>query len=310
MTIAYIGSKALNFYIDPGHQTDIDFIAPYDEIVKFAKDKGIKTFYPIDKGTKIFMRLDKQIYEAEVAYPGSCAEEILEAIENDPYSTMNCDGSLTASLNCLYMLKMSHRFKKNSPHFKKTMSDIIQIRNYQSATTQKICIDTVNHPWWNRRVKETYDYDHPKLNQNKQDFFDTPGVTYKYDHDGIHKAIAINPGIPAYTKFMKDDAEVQTDSQKFDMLPMRQKLDAVVEESCVLAIERSLVPFPGVLTQTEAFLMALEKVCTSITSGWFREFAWNHYYEAILHYTDHFYDYFEKFESRKHLIQLHKGNTI
>lgn len=77
MIITSIGSKALSFYVDPGHQTDIDFIAPYDEIVQFAKEKG----------NKIFMKLNDQIYEAEVAYPGSCAEEILESIENDPYTT-------------------------------------------------------------------------------------------------------------------------------------------------------------------------------------------------------------------------------
>jgi hypothetical protein len=57
----------------------------------------------------------------------------------------------------------------------------------------------------------------------------------------------------------------------------------------VLAIERSLVPHPGKKTPEQAYLMALEKVCTSITSGWFREFAWENY-EIASEYTK-FADY-------------------
>lgn len=68
---------------------------------------------------------------------------------------------------------------------------------------------------------------------------------------------------------------------------------AVLEESYVLALERSLVPFPGGKTPKEAFDMALMKVCTSITSGWFREYAWEHYDAVQAMYND---NYVEKFQ--------------
>jgi len=57
-----------------------------------------------------------------------------------------------------------------------------------------------------------------------------------------------------------------------------------------------LIPFPGVLTPPQAFDMALMKVCTSITSGWFREFAWENYDAVQSMYSDR---YVEKFQHGK-----------
>ncbi len=66
----------------------------------------------------------------------------------------------------------------------------------------------------------------------------------------------------------------------WDKLDYETKLWSVVEEAYVLAIERSQVPYPTT-DPRKSFLMALEKVCTSITSGWWREFAWENYYDAL-----------------------------
>jgi hypothetical protein len=57
-----------------------------------------------------------------------------------------------------------------------------------------------------------------------------------------------------------------------------------MEETYVLALERSLIPFPGKMQPRDAFKLALQKVCTSITSGWFREYAWNNYRKALESY--------------------------
>jgi hypothetical protein len=58
----------------------------------------------------------------------------------------------------------------------------------------------------------------------------------------------------------------------------------------VLALERAIIP-----NETEvnkAFDIALEKVCTSITSGWFREYAYNNYFKVKELYHDSFVDKF------------------
>jgi len=64
----------------------------------------------------------------------------------------------------------------------------------------------------------------------------------------------------------------------FDALPLQTRLNGVYEEASVLAIERSLAHHRG--DPNRAFMFALEKVCTSITSGWFRRFAWEHFYDV------------------------------
>ena len=55
----------------------------------------------------------------------------------------------------------------------------------------------------------------------------------------------------------------------------------MVEEAAVLAIERSLVPHPGTWSPEYAWKFALAKVCSSITSGWFRAFGYEHLPEIL-----------------------------
>ena len=51
-------------------------------------------------------------------------------------------------------------------------------------------------------------------------------------------------------------------------------------------------------------MMALEKVCTSITSGWFREYAWENYHRVVHMYkTLGVNDYIDRFHKNKHMIK-------
>ena len=68
---------------------------------------------------------------------------------------------------------------------------------------------------------------------------------------------------------------------------------SVLEESAVLAIERSLVPHPGVMTPPQAWHFAFSKVCTSIASGWWRDFAYENAPELLNKFPA---DYFDKFQ--------------
>jgi hypothetical protein len=99
---------------------------------------------------------------------------------------------------------------------------------------------------------------------------------------------------PAYEYFKPDDSQVMVSKEMWNDLPLNLKLCAVIEESMVLAIERSLIPFPNSLTVDQAYEKALVKVCTSITSGWFREFAWENYYIARFGYPAVFWNNFKE----------------
>lgn len=197
-------------------------------------------------------------------------------------------------------IKTSHRFLKNNPFFLKTMAHIKYLRNKGVTLNEELQEIML------QRQKETLSYNHPKLDVNKSSFFND--TIYTLDHDSIHEAVAL-AGRPAYTFYMKDGSEVMTSREKFEALPEAIKLAGVYEETCVLALERSQVPNGFNIPAATSFYMALEKVCTSITSGWFREYAWEHYQEVVnMHKALGENDYIKRFQDNHHLIRPFTNN--
>ena len=130
----------------------------------------------------------------------------------------------------------------------------------------------------------------PNLNTDKKSFF--KDNFYIYDHDSIHEQIAIEDK-PVYLLYMKDNEPVMTDKNKFYKLDRYHQLLGVVEEAMTLACERLLL-MPDNQAQIDkqlktdnkdififAFMLCLKKVCTTITSGYFREFAHENYDDAM-----------------------------
>lgn len=287
-----VGSGALSIWCkDVGRApSDLDYICTieeYEEFVSYHKE-SIRSAMPTSDKHFVVKGKSGAIYEFEIAWPGSTAEEILN------YTGSN----RVAPLEILLLLKLSHRYLRNSPHFLKTMNDIKFLRSKGAKVPQ--CLK----PVLRRREKETYTYSHPVLNKSKIDFFEDS--FYIYDHDSIHRAIAVD-STPAYTKFSKEGSEVEVDRDKWDALPLRVKLLAGLEESYVLALERSIIP-SGKLTPKQAFDIALMKVCTSITSGWFREFCWEHYTAISEMYDESFVTKFHT-ALASGLILKHNDNT-
>jgi hypothetical protein len=308
-----IGSTALQLNGVPGVvPNDLDLIATYGEALEFRKKFKAKAFMPINEGKTIFMKnAEGKICEIEIAWSNSRAERLIEFCSSGkvPMAEVSngsmLDGALVPPLDFLYLLKMSHRYLKNSPAFYKTMRDIKTMRKMGCQIPGE-WLD-----YYNLREKETYTYSHPKLDTTKNDFFDKTknGIEQKYDHDSLHRAVAIYDR-PAYTYYQPDDQEVNCSREMFEKCPEHIKLAGVIEESCVLALERSLVPFPGGKTPEEAFRYALMKVCTSITSGWFREYAWEYHDEAVNLFLnlEQVRSYVELFEDGllKGLVQLNQ----
>lgn len=276
--LVMIGSTALRMIgVDIKREPqDLDIVGSYDEVMNYLKQQNCHDIYPIDDCKKLVGKSDSLIIEAEITTPNSSAEQLYNLVLSTPdhYLVHNM---IYPPLDVLYLLKMTHRFKKNSPHFTKTMRDIQRMRIHGAK------IRPEHRDFYNARKAETLNYKHPKLNQNKKDFF-TDDVPYIFDHDTIHQAVKLYAK-PAYSYFKPDEAEVLTSKKMFDALPHEMKLAAVYEESCVLALERSQIPYPKT-DQTRSFAMALMKVCTSITSGWFRTFAWENYDDVIKLYVE------------------------
>lgn len=294
--IALIGSRAMNHWVNPEHQrtpNDLDIVGTYDEITAFVKHirrtEKIKAQYPFDSGKKIFIKTEKRIIEAEVAWENSNSLWLQEIIARDGI-VKNIDGldMLIPPLNLLYTLKMSHRYLKDSPHFLKTMKDIQIMRTYNAIIPEEY------KEFYEERQAIQYNYKLPKLNQNKDTFFSGDGIVYEYDHDTIHEAVKFLEQ-PAYTYYA--DGEVWSSKEKFAQCSEEVKLYGVLEESLVLACERSQLAFNPRPDARWSFEHALFKVCTSITSGFFREYAWENYDKVIDLYNKVGLNYVEKLDA-------------
>lgn len=289
-----IGSKALihwgeEYLSQAKRQWDNDWICTYDDFKKYKKDlllsKKIKTIVPLNKGKKIVIHeKNGTINEFEIAWDGS-SKQLLDLVKTDLSLAVKIQNTYISTPNLIFTLKKSHRYLKDSPHFLKTMLD------YQHLKSLKCVVPESLKDWYKLRVKETYWYKHPNLNVSKKDFFKDDKVPYIYDHDTIHLAMA-HLDRPAYEYFKEDAAEVKCSKDLFFDLPEKTRLYAVLEESYVLALERSQIPTPGVLKPAESFKIALTKLCSSISSGWFREYAYDNYFKVLDMYEDNYVDKF------------------
>jgi hypothetical protein len=148
-----------------------------------------------------------------------------------------------------------------------------------------------------KSTQERYNLTTPRLKGvSKEEFFDDY-VTKYYEHDWLHTLVA-HKDKPMYSYMQKDDTVECHKDLWNDNFTHINKIQCVLEESYVIAMERWLIPMlKGVTTNTLvrmtpriAFKQALQKVCTTLCSGWFREFAIDNYFEIWRYYNDNYFD--------------------
>lgn len=185
--ILIIGSHALMKVIPGisgrGH-LDMDIICTSDALVPFVEQMGmnVKTYDVRADGQYATITFEEKGHlfrlEAEIAWPGTTAERALQMTQHH----IQRDNDVSyASMDLQLALKLSHRFKKNSPHFLKTMNDVHMLRAVGARVSEPVLAK-----WLRHRTKETLNYKHPSLMQAKKDFFKDDGILYVWDHDSIH----------------------------------------------------------------------------------------------------------------------------
>lgn len=132
----------------------------------------------------------------------------------------------------------------------------------------------------------------PKLKgTTKEEFFDDFVVKY-VEHDAIHQMVA-HKEFPMYHYMQKDHTLVECHKELWEEFSHEDKLHCVMEECYVIALERHIIPtLKGDrvgLNYHDAFKWALMRVCTTLCSGWFREYAIDHYFEVLNSYNKEYY---------------------
>lgn len=302
-----IGSKPLaDCGILPRKPGDIDLFGPVEYVEAlltrlFPRGFG---FHSESPGKKVFRALQRDrkyvMVEVEDAFANQNSKEIYEVMQQELCSTprngvtYNATKSLIyvapAHIDWLLFFKESHKFKKDSVHFLKTLNDIKLLR--EIGAQMPVSLESA---LFKERERLTYTNKLPNLNVKSGEFFNPNTVQYKWDHDSIHRAVALY-GQPAYLFYKYPDKEVLCSEELFEIQPEHIKLAGVYEEACVLALERSMIPFDFKPNPHKSFATALEKVCTSITGGWFRQWAYDHYHDVLKVYNTNGRDlYVERF---------------
>lgn len=127
---------------------------------------------------------------------------------------------------------------------------------------------------------QAYPYKHPSLKKTKDQFFDD-FVVKKFDHDYLHELVAYND-VPMYKRMQDTSVDsVWCIKDKWDQFTHQEKLLCIMEEATVIAFERFLIPKDYKFGYKTAFILSLDKVCTTLTSGWFRDYAIDNYPELV-----------------------------
>jgi len=118
-------------------------------------------------------------------------------------------------------------------------------------------------------------------NQTNEDFLETVPLfcrTY-LKHDDLHQIVKFGEK-PMYTKMQPDEKSAFCSEKLWNTFTHEEKIQDVQEEGMVLALERFLLPKETAIANV-AYLEAVKMICTSVTKGWFRQFAIDHYPEVI-----------------------------
>ncbi|KAL9536781.1 hypothetical protein MBANPS3_012370 [Mucor bainieri] len=119
---------------------------------------------------------------------------------------------------------------------------------------------------------------HINLNVSNQDFLgrdDDLFVDRHIPHDDVHALVQYGD-CPVYDEMKTDKSKAMISQELFKNAPYIKQIQCVKEEAMVIALERFLLPN---FTQdpTSAYQSALIRICTTLTKGWFRQFAVDNY---------------------------------
>jgi len=100
-----------------------------------------------------------------------------------------------------------------------------------------------------------------------------------HDHDALHELVAYGDR-PLYESFKRDLGRAALDRGMFLAAAPVARERLVREEAMAIALERFVIPSlvsDTPITAEDAYGRALQRICTTLTSGWFRDWAIDHW---------------------------------
>lgn len=207
------------------------------------------------------------------------------------------------SPTALYISKRSHVWRPLK--FAKHIRELHLIKDYLKKNDEWPLSGYENALLKNRTqlTKEKYGHRAPSLNKTNEEFFDD-FVTKYYIHDDLHKVVAYYDE-PIYERLKNDSSLAKCEKDLWNQLSHEDKVKCVREECYVIALERYIIPFKEkgerYMPSHIAFNKAQERVCTTLTSGWFRDFAIDNWSEIRSDIVDFLSLFLEKENSLRRI---------
>jgi hypothetical protein len=202
------------------------------------------------------------------------------------------------SIKALYTCKLSHSFFNKSFWFK-TERDLAWFETNKLNRIDEYLFDKLYEYW---KVFHNDDKSKINLDQPNDTFFNNR-VPYKYEHDSLHKALAIYPGYPLYQFFKEDKSKALISKKLWDKAHRDWKLRLCIEELSVITLERFVLT--GLETNvTKAWLLATKNLVTTMSKGFFPKFIMSNRLEL----REPKRDLLKTLEENQHLLVLKVNN--
>jgi hypothetical protein len=299
-----IGSRAIvaNYASFPRIPKDYDIVATLEEIKDFYSHNRDQIAYlvPSSQGTKFQCKLNdgtKIEFEVEDFIP---SDQFLEEhfIHSAPCKSIRFHGTYlrVPTLDVLYLIKRSHIYWP--VHWHKNIADLHFLK------------DVISHRWnenhkrfFELRITESVEkFGKKKINlkMSNEDFFAKSQSKVKriVDHDKLHELFALGDR-PAYLMAKADPTKASLDKDLFFNLPVHVQLNTVMEEAMVIGFERKVIP--GLqqgkpIDLKSAYDYGLMRCSTTLSSGWWREFAIDNWPSVKKPQMENWILIFEKFK--------------
>jgi hypothetical protein len=287
-----IGSRAASYWDDTFRKPkDLDLIGPLKEIHKWAMQyKDLIEFMVPTSPWKFKCKLKNGFQiELENSDVNTSSKMLWDAKDMFPTTTLPISNMKfevqVPPPEILYLIKRSHIYW--SVHWQKTITDMHALK----ANSTQVDINKWDD-FYKARLAENEAKFGPrftaKLDQSNEKFFAKSDKSLKreFGHDDLHEIVKYYDR-PLYEQFKDDKSKAIMSFAMFHNADSIKQLQCVREEAMVIALERCIIPGRE-SDALKAYQYGLRRICTNLTSGWFREFAidnWNEINKPDLDYV-------------------------
>lgn len=275
-------------YKTPNDKDIVATIKEWSLLFNIMKD-DIKTATPRNNKIQVVLHTGERM-EVSLQHNNKSDEWLIDHQDEFNHTLLYGMDAYYPPLELLFLTKKSH-VHCNLRHFDKTMHDYHELKELIGDIPEHY------YDYYEMRkneAEERYRHRTPSLNVSNDDFFDRSKdiVGYVFVHDSIHESVK-HYDVPVYEMIKRDHSKALCEADMFHNLDDIKKVRCVQEEAYVIAIERYLLlDDSDNMTPYIAYKNALKRICTTLCSGFFRDYAINNYYKILDSYDPKYTDWF------------------